>query len=128
MPEAEAQAFLVVHLDGIFNRTVFEFIQYLADLCTQEGRDNGGRRFVGPQAVGVGCRSDTGFQQPVEFIDGHQRIDHEGDETQVVFAVLAGREQVDARIGSHRPVAMFTRAVHTHERFFVKQHAEVVAA
>ena len=76
----------------------------------------------------VGSRSDTGFQQGVVFINGHQRVDHECDETQVVFPVLSRREEVDARIGSHRPVAVLTRTVHTHKRLFVEQHAEVVAA
>ena len=78
--------------------------------------------------MGVSGRSDTGFQQGVVAIDRHDRIDHKGDEAQVVFPILAGREEVDARISAHRPVAVLARSVHPLEGLLVQQHPEIVAA
>ena len=109
-------------------RAVFHVVQHLAELAAQEGGDDGGRRFVGAQAVGIGGAHDGGLQQAVVAVDGHQRVDHEGDEAQVLLGRLAGGHEQDAGVGAQRPVVVLARAVDALERLFVEQDAEAVRA
>ena len=51
-----------------------EFIQHGRNLRTEEGRNNRRRRFVGPQAVGVGGAHDGRLQQAVMLVHGRNHI------------------------------------------------------
>src|SRR5699024_5035523 len=100
--------------------------QHLAQLLAQEGRDDGRRRFVGTQPVGVRRTGDGGFQQSVVTVYGHQRIHYEGDETQVLFGQFAGCVEQDTGVRTQRPVIMLAATVDTLEGLFVQQYAETV--
>ena len=78
--------------------------------------------------MGIRSGSDTGLQQRIVAIDRHDGIDHEGDEAQVVLSILTGREEIDTRVGAHRPVAVLARSVHPLEGLLVQQHPEIMAA
>ena len=73
-------------------------IQHLRELFAQERRNDGWRRFVGSQAMGVGGTHDRGFQQTVVVVYRHQGVDNEGDEAQIIFGGLARSHQQDAGV------------------------------
>ena len=59
------------------------------------------------------------------------RLQHgraEEQELEVLVRRVAGLEQVDARVGAHRPVVVLARAVDAGERLLVQQAHEPVAA
>ena len=105
-----------------------EFIQHGRNLRTEEGRNNRRRRFVGPQAVGVGGAHDGRLQQAVMLVHGRNHIHQEGNELQILRCGFTRTEQIDARIGSQRPVVVFARTVDSLERFFMQQHPEIMTA
>ena len=117
---------LAAEADEVVLSALFDVFQHLAQLLAQEGRDDGRRRFVGTQPVGVRRTGDGGFQQSVVTVYGHQRIHYEGDETQVLFGQFAGCVEQDTGIRTQRPVIMLAATVDTLEGLFVQQYAETV--
>ena len=76
--------------------------------------------------MSIGSRADRGFEQVVVFVNRHQHIHKEGYTLQVFPTRLTGSQQVDARIGAHRPVVVLARTVDTLEGFLMEQDTEVV--
>ena len=126
--DVQLHALLAAEADEVVLGTLFNVLQHLAQLLAQEGRDDGGRRLVGTQPVGVRRTGDGGFQQSVVAVYGHQRIHYEGDETQVLFGQFAGCVEQDAGIRAQRPVVVLATAVDALEGLFVQQYAEAVVA
>ena len=80
--------------------TFFHVVEHLAQLSSQERRDDGRRCFVGSQTMSIRGTHDRSFKQTVVAIDSHQGIDHKRNETKVFFGGLSRSHQQDARIGS----------------------------
>ena len=102
--------------------------EQVGELLAQEGRDDGGRCLVGPQAVGVGGAHDAGLEQSVVAVHAHERLDDEGHEAEVVLRRLPRCVQQHAVVGGEAPVVVLARAVDALEGFLVEQHLEAVLA
>ncbi len=106
----------------------FQFVQHLGQLRTDEHGDNGRRGFIGAQPVVVPGRGDRGPQQAGIVVHGFDGIDKKGQELQVGAGCLAGSQQVFSGIGAYGPVVVFSGAVDTGKRFFMKQDPELMPA
>ena len=125
---AHLEDVLGVETDRVVALAGGQFVEYGRNLRAEEGRDDGRRRFVGAQTVGVRGAHDRRLQQAVELVDRGDGIHEEGDELQVLRSGLARSEQVHARVGAQRPVVVLARTVDALEGFFVQQDAEPVTA
>ena len=76
--------------------------------------------------MSIGRTRNGGFQQTVMLIDGHQRIYHESNKTQIVERCFSGSHEQYAGIGTKRPVIVFARPVHPLERLLMQQYTESV--
>ena len=119
---------LAVHGEEVFLVGLFDVVEQFRELLAEEGADDGRRRLVCAETMGIGGRHDAGLQQSVVLIDTHQRLDDEGGEAQVLFCRLAGSVEQHACIGRETPVVVFARAVDACERLFVQQSAEAMLA
>ena len=101
-------------------------VEHLAQLVAEERRDDGGRRLVGSQPVGV-CRAhDGGLEQSVVAVYRYQRVDYKGDKAQILFGRLSRCHKQNAGIRAERPVIVLARAVYSLEGLFVEQDTESV--
>ena len=103
-------------------------VEEAGDVVAEERGDDGGRCLVATETVGVGGRHDGGLEQAVVLIDGHQRLDDEGDEAEILLGRLAGGVEEGAVIGGEAPVAVLAGAVDAVEGLFVQQDTETVLA
>ena len=100
----------------------------LLELGAEEDRDDRRRRLVGAEAVILAGVGDRRAQQLLVRVDGLDDGRAEEQEQQVLVRRVARLEQVDARVGAHRPVVVLARAVDAGERLLVQQADEPVAA
>ena len=119
---------LGIEADGIIVLRSGQLLEHGRNLRAEECRNDGRRRLVGTQTVGVRGAHDRSLEQAVVFVDGRYGIDQEGDELQVLRSALAHTEEVHARIGTQRPVVVLARAVDPLEGLLVQQHPELMAA
>ena len=63
-------------------------VEQFRELLAQERTDDGWRRLIASQSVGVGGTHDGGLQQTVMTIHSHQGLHDEGHETQVFLRCL----------------------------------------
>ena len=103
-------------------------VEQFAELRAEERRDDGRRRLVGPEPVGIARAHDARLDKSVVAVDAHQRLDDEHHEAQVVYRCLAGSVQQHPGVGREAPVVMLARAVDAGKRLLVEQHAEAVLA
>ena len=61
-------------------------------------------------------------------INGHQRLDDEGYEAQILLRRLARSMQQHTVIGTQAPVVVFSASVDAIEGFFMQEHTETVVA
>ncbi len=119
-------------LAGDFNRGVGrnfqQFVQDVGHRAAEESGNDGGRRFVGAQTMGIRRAGDGSFQQTVVLLDSSEHVHEEGDELQVALGILAGRQQLGALVSTERPVVVLAGTVHAVKRLFVeKDHKTVLA-
>jgi len=126
--DVELHAVLARERHQFVGRALLHVVEHAAQLGAQERGDDGGRCLVGSQTVGIRGTHDGGFQQSVVTVDSHERVDHEGDEAQVLFRCLARCHERKSRVGSQRPVVVLARAVHALEGLLMEQDTEAVAA
>ena len=90
--------------------------------------DDGGRRFVGAQAVVV-ARAGHGKAQKILMVVDRLDDRHQKQHELAVFGGrFAGVEQVEPRIRAHRPVVVLARTVDALKGLFVQQAHQAVAA
>ena len=124
--ERQAQPLLRSTIYKAIVRTIFDSIEHTGKFLAQETGDDGGRCFVGAEAVGIGGAHDGSLEQAVVMVNRHQRIDDKGEVAQLVVGCLARREEQGALVRAERPVAVLAAAVDTLEGLFVEEHAETV--
>ena len=95
-------------------------------IVAQEDRDDGRRRLVGTEPVIVGRRRDRSAQQVGVQVHRPHHRHQEHQELQVGVGLVLRIEQVDARVGGHRPVVVLARAVDAGERLLVQQRGQAV--
>ena len=96
-------------------------------LIAQEHGDDRRRRLVAAQPMIVARIGRAHAQQTRMLV---HRLHHRGEHQQehvVVLGLLAGREQVAARVRRQAPVVVLAAAVHAGERLFVQQAYQAVA-
>ena len=74
----------------------------------EEHRDDGRRSLIGAETVSVGGVDDRGFEEAVVFEDSRHDVSHEGNESEIIVLVLAGREEEDTIVGAEAPVVVLT--------------------
>ena len=100
----------------------------MAELVSEERRDDGRRCLVGSQTVGVCGAHDACLEQSVVTVDSHERLHDEHQEAQVVLWRLSRSVEQYARVGGEAPVVVLSRAVDARIRLLVEQHPEAVPA
>ncbi len=120
--EFEASAFL-----GARRRAALELLEDVLQLLAEEDRQDGGRRFVGAEAVVVRGARHGGAQKVLVAVDGAEHGGAHEQELHVLVRRLARLEQIEARVGAHRPVVVLARSVDARERLLVHQADEPVA-
>ena len=105
---------------------VDELVDDFGQLVAEEDGHDGRRGLAATQTPGVVQRTDGTHQQEIvaAYRLGDSRIERQ--ELQVLGRRLAWREQVDARIGLHGPVAVLTASVDPVEGLFVEDDLQVV--
>ena len=87
-------------------------VEELGELFAEERRDDGWGRLVATQTMGIGGADDGGLEKTVVTPDGHERLDDEGDETQILLWGLArGVEEGRlpfCHLGCQTPVVVLT--------------------
>ena len=81
-------------------------VEQVADLLSEEGRDNGRRGFVCTETVVVGGAHHGSLEQSVVSVDSHQRLDDEDDEAQIVCRCLPCGMEKNAAVGTQTPVVV----------------------
>ena len=119
---------LTFHGEEVFLGGFLNALKEFAELRSQEAGNDGGRRFVGSQTMGIGGAHDGGLQQTVVAVDAHEGFNDEGDETQIVFWGLAWRVEEMAGVGGETPVVVLAATVDASERLLVEQATETVVA
>ncbi len=125
---AHLEDVLGIEAYGAVALAVLQLIEHGRYLRAEECRDDRRRRLVGAQTVGVGGAHDRRLQHSVVAVYGSYDIYQKRYELQILRRRAAGADEVDARVGADRPVAVLARAVDALEGFLVQQHAEIVAA
>ena len=103
-------------------------VEQLVELLAEKRRDDGRRCLVASQSVGVGGAHDACLEQSVVLVDGHQRLDDERNEAQVLLGRLAWSMEQHAIVGAEAPVVVLARTVDAVEWLLMQQHAEAVLA
>ena len=122
------KALLSLEREQVVGVRRLDVVEQFSELRAEERRDDGRRRLVASESVGVGGADDAGFEQSVVAIDGHERFDDERDEAEVLLRRLSRGMEQDARIGRDAPVVVLARAVDAVEGFLVEKHTEAVVA
>lgn len=124
----ELHAVLSFQGEELVGGRVLHLVEEFAHLLSEEAGDDGGRCFVGAQAVSVRCAHDRGLEQTVVLVYAHQCLDNEHDEAEVVLGCLAWAMKQSAGVCGEAPVVVLTRAVDSCKWLFVEQAAESVLA
>ena len=93
------QSLLAGHGQDVGHIGMLYMVEQLAHLLSEERGDDGGRRLVGAQSVGVGGAHDAGLEQAVVPPHTHQCLHNEGGEAQVGLRRLAGSMEEHAVVG-----------------------------
>ena len=110
----------------------FDMVEEFGELFAEERADDGRRRLVATQTVRIRGADNRSLEEAVMTPDGHERLDDEGDEAQVLLRRLT-RSVEEGRttffpFSRETPVVVLTRAIDAVERFLVEQDAEPVVA
>ena len=126
--DVQAEGLLGAQVDVLMSLACLQLGKDLIQLASQEGADDERGCLVGSQAVCIGCAYDAGLEQGIVLVNGHQRLDDEGYEAQVVQWCLAGLMQGNTCIGHQGPVVMLSRSVDAGKGLLVQQATEGVLA
>ena len=124
----ELQSLFARHVEQRLLVGVLDVFEQLAELVSEERRDDGRRCLVGSQTVGVCGAHDACLEQSVVTVDSHERLHDEHQEAQVVLWRLSRSVEQYARVGGEAPVVVLSRAVDARIRLLVEQHPEAVPA
>ncbi len=102
------------------NGVVFDGLQDLVQLVTDENGDDGGRRLVAAQTVVIACRGDGDAQDFLILVHRCNNCQQENQELQVFRRRPAGVEQVLACIRADGPVVVLAGAVDPLEGLLVQ--------
>ena len=99
-----------------------DFVEHVA----QVDRDDGGRSFVGAEAMVITGRSDGSAEQTLVKVDSTDHRGAEGEELGVLVRVVARLEEVADAGTTDGPVDVLTGAVDARERLLGEQADEAV--
>ena len=112
--------------DILINLVFLNLIKKLRKLRAKEHRDNSRRSFISAKTMGIGGIDDRSLQKSVVFMHGCHDSSNECDEAEIVESCLSGSKEKRTGVCAERPVVMFAATVDSCERFFMKQHAEIM--
>ena len=112
---------------GAFRAALFDLLDDVRELLAQEDRDDGGRRFVGAEAVVIAGGGHGHAQQRGVGVHGlHDHAQH-GEKLGVLVRRMAGREPVLAVRSDERPVVVLAGSVDAGKGLLVQQADEAEA-
>ena len=121
--DAEAHDLL---FGALIRLVLFDRFENGGQLVAEKDRYHRRRSFVRAEPVIVACRGHGDAQKILIVV---HRLDHGAEEQQklrVVIRRVAGRQQVDARVGGNGPVVVLAAAVDAGKRLFMQQADEIV--
>ena len=109
-------------------RSLFDGLQNLRQLVSQENGDDGGRRLEPAQAVIVSRAGDRGPQHILILVHCLDHAHQEKQELRALVRAVPRLHQIVTGIRGQAPVIVFSASVHALERFFVQKAHQPVPA